>query len=309
MSAATDPAHVRRADGAGCGGAGITHREFARAKINLTLRVLGRRADGYHELESLVVFADIGDRVSLVPGGTSALEVSGPFAAAIAGQNLIDQAVAAVKARWGEARVGRIELVKELPVAAGIGGGSADAAATLRLLRAANGDIGSDEDWHEIALSLGSDVPVCFLSRAAILRGRGEHVAPLTRFPALHAVIVNPRVPLSTAQVFAALKAPPLDDGYRSSPQPLPACQSLASLSKYMSENLNDLEPAARRLCPVIDAVLGALTMCKGVLASRMSGSGPTCFALFATAEDAAAAAARLTAAEPRWWVAAAAIS
>ena len=286
------------------------YEEIARAKLNLTLRVLGRRPDGYHDLESLVAFASIGDRLSLAPAGRHSVIVKGLFASALAGMNLVDKAISVVATRWPEARLGAVELEKNLPVAAGIGGGSADAAATLRLLRAANPGLGGDADWEEIALGIGSDVPVCLVSRASFMRGRGERVETLGKFPAVQAVIVNPRMPLSTADVFAALNAPPLRAEARETEQDSGSgFASLDELLDYISRHPNDLEAPARSLCPQIDRMLGVLKATHGVLAARMSGSGPTCFGLFATAADAARAKAETGALEPNWWVEVAALS
>jgi 4-diphosphocytidyl-2-C-methyl-D-erythritol kinase len=283
--------------------------ELARAKLNLTLRVLGRRSDGYHELDSLVAFADIGDRVSLVAGAGETFKASGPFAADIVGANLVEKAIDAIKARWPGTSLGRVHLQKDLPVAAGIGGGSADAAATLRLARAANPDLGTDADWGAIAASLGSDVPVCLASRAAFMRGRGEHVVSLVTFPQVHAVIVNPLVPLSTADVFRALRAPLLGGSATARPVPAAVFQGQAKLLDYLGQNRNDLEAPARALCPAIGDILAALRSRPKVLAVGMSGSGPTCFGLFAAGSQATDAAGELRQAEPGWWVAAAALS
>ena len=184
----------------------------APAKINLTLRVLGRRADGYHELESLVAFADVGDGLQLQTGAPLALEIDGPYAEACGApaDNLVLKAAAALAARVERLRLGRFVLTKELPVASGIGGGSADAAAALRLLVHGNREIFSRVDFtdarlHESALAVGADVPVCLASRARIMRGVGEKLSEPLDLPPLPALLVNPGVPLSTREVFGKL--------------------------------------------------------------------------------------------------------
>ncbi|KAB2851589.1 MAG: 4-(cytidine 5'-diphospho)-2-C-methyl-D-erythritol kinase [Hyphomicrobiaceae bacterium] len=278
------------------------HAELARAKVNLTLRVLGRRPDGYHELESIVVFADVGDRVAMAPARVPMVEASGPFARAIAGTNLLERAISAVTARWPQARIGSLSLEKNLPVAAGLGGGSADAAAALRAIRRANRELGSDSDWRALALTLGSDVPACLESRAALMRGRGDRLEVLAGFPSLDAVIVNPMLPLPTADVFAALMAPP----YSATSQSAVAARVPVERSRLLDHLAlagNDLEPPAVRLCPAIEAVLGRLRQDGRARLARMSGSGPTCFALYASAGDAKGAAADLKRLEPQWWV------
>ncbi|MGE3914508.1 MAG: 4-(cytidine 5'-diphospho)-2-C-methyl-D-erythritol kinase [Hyphomicrobiaceae bacterium] len=282
--------------------AAITER--AHAKVNLSLRVLGRRADGYHELLSLVAFAETAyDTLSLEPGAPEGLVVGGETADSLAGgpENLVLRAVAAARAAKPGLRAGRLTLDKRLPVAAGIGGGSADGAAALRLLRRANTDA-ADIDWHRIASSIGADVPVCLTGRAAMMWGLGEHVEALDHFPPAWVVLANPRVGLGTADVFRALGAPPLAvaPGIPGKPDVTTA----ADLAEWLRERPNDLEAPAVRLCPAIDGVRRALGTLDGALLARMSGSGATCFALFTSASNAAAGARALAAAEPGWWVA-----
>lgn len=276
--------------------------ETARAKVNLTLRVLGRRPDGYHELESLVAFADVGDEVTLhvdAPGGVT---VSGPFASAIDRENIASRALRAAAEVAPALRLGGVAIEKKLPVAAGIGGGSADAAAVLRALRRANGAQALEVDWSALAASLGADVPVCLMSAAQFMWGIGRETAPLPNIPALPAVLVNPGVPLATGPVFQALSAAPAPgrDALPDLPGPFP---NIASAAEYVRLRGNDLEPAAAGLCPSIGTVLAALGAEPGVLAARMSGSGPTCFAIFGSALHAEAAAERLGAHNPGWWV------
>ncbi len=281
--------------------------ELALAKINLTLQVLGRRADGYHELASLVAFASVGDRLELRPQNVVTLEVMGPTASAIDGPNLVEVAVERARTVAPDLRAGALKLEKHLPVAAGIGGGSANAAAALRALRRANPQLAADVPWHEIAAGIGADVPVCLESRASLMGGVGEQVRPLETFPRLAVLLANPRVPLATADVFRALAAMPLQGTPQ--PQPLPRFDALADVVAFMAARPNDLEPVARSICPVVSEVIAALAAEPGALITRMSGSGPTCFALHENATTAARAAITLTDRHPGWWVAAADLS
>lgn len=273
--------------------------EKARAKINLTLRVIGRRADGYHELESLVAFADVADTLTLEPGLTTALDVRGPFAAASGNpaDNLVLKACRALGESMPGLTAGRFVLDKQIPVAAGIGGGSADAAAALRLLARANGLALDDARLMTAALRTGADVPVCLSSRACVMTGVGERLSPPLHFPAFHAVLVNPGVALATRDVFAAFKVKPstaLDDVPRDP----------GALIAFLKMNGNDLTEAAMACAPVVGEVLKALAALPGVQLARMSGSGATCFALFASRDDATAAAQKLKAANGGWWIA-----
>lgn len=278
--------------------------EAAPAKVNLSLVVHGRRPDAYHELESIVAFADAGDELRLAPGDRFELQIDGPFRAALDGENLVAKAVRlATVASGGALRSGRIHLTKNLPVAAGLGGGSADAAAVLRLLLRANPDFVAALDWFAIARQLGADVPVCLTSRAALMTGTGEQVSPITALPAAAILLVNPGVPLSTARVFQALAAPPL-----SGTPPVPRAPDFRDFDHLIEElagATNALEPVARQLCPAIGDVLTFVLAMPGARLVRMSGSGPTCFALFATSGEAAAAARHVRAERPAWWAAA----
>ncbi len=277
----------------------------APAKINLTLRVVGRRPDGYHELESLVAFTGLADMLSLQPGTDAALDVSGPYAGACGAleSNLVLKAVTALGQRHTPLMAGRFTLDKNLPVAAGIGGGSADAAAALRLMARAN-DIALDDPLlAEAALAVGADVPVCLQSRARVMRGVGEQLAPPLALASMPAVLVNPNVPVATREVFAAFA------GMTPSEKALgevPA--TAASMVAFLAEHGNDLTPAAVRCAPVIDEVLAALRGLPGARLVRMSGSGPTCFGLFGSPDEAEAAAARLQSERKAWWVRATAI-
>ncbi len=278
--------------------------DAAFAKVNLTLRVLGRRPDGYHELESLVAFADVGDMVRLQTGIPLALEIDGPYAKACGApaDNLVLKAAAALSARVAGLRLGRFVLTKELPVAAGIGGGSADAAAALRLLVHGNRQIFSRADFtdsrlQEVALGVGADVPVCLESRPRIMRGVGEELSAPLDLPKLPTVLVNPGVPLSTREVFARLAG----KFGKASPAEVP--RDFAALIEWLAANGNDLSEPAIACVPVIAEVLDALRGLPGARLARMSGSGPTCFSLFASAEDAAAAARLLQARHQDWWI------
>ncbi|SFR78903.1 4-(cytidine 5'-diphospho)-2-C-methyl-D-erythritol kinase [Sphingomonas jatrophae] len=259
--------------------------ETAYAKLNLALHVRRRREDGYHELETLFAFAKDGDTLSATMADTIRLEVVGPFAAAIAGSNLVLRAAEALAEVAGAGHGAHLVLTKNLPVAAGIGGGSADAAAALRLLARLWGVDPADERIGAIAASLGADVPACLRSETAFGTGKGEALAEvpldLAGTPAL---LVNPRVPLSTGPVFAGWDG--MDRG------PLDPARSL-------HDGRNDLEPPARALVPEIGAVLDLLGRQPGVTLARMSGSGATCFALF---DDAEAMAAAERAMPAGWW-------
>jgi 4-diphosphocytidyl-2-C-methyl-D-erythritol kinase len=276
--------------------------ERARAKVNLTLSVRGRRGDGYHELESLVAFADVHDTVTLEPGAACSVAVAGPWAQDIAGENLLARALALLREADPTLRLGAVHLEKNLPVAAGLGGGSSDAAALLRAVRRANAEPAHDAvPWLEIAAQLGSDVPVCFLDRPALIWGRGERMAALSLLPAMPAVLVNPRKPLATGPVFAALRS-----GVAAPTTPTPPVPELPELSAtldYMRMRGNDLRAAAVGLMPEIEEIEAVLAAQAGCRMVAMSGSGPTCFAVFSTPADAERAAARVAQARASWWV------
>lgn len=283
-------------------------RETAPAKLNLTLEVLGRRADGLHELRSLVAFAELGDWVAFKPGSELLLAIEGPFAGALEGDNLVLAAAKAVKAAAPTIELGQFRLAKMLPVAAGLGGGSADAAATLRLLARANPGALAPAVLAELAAKLGSDVTVCLESRPALMSGRGERVAAVRGMPGCGVVLVNPRLPLATVAVYGALKASPLSESRHGATE-IPAFGGcFEQLIAYAQARANDLEPTASRLVPAIGEAIGALKAVEGARLVRQAGSGPTCFALFASADEAESAAATVAAANPSWWVAASTI-
>jgi len=281
--------------------------ERAPAKVNLTLRVIGRRADGYHEIESLVVFASVGDALAFTPGRSLALAVRGPTAlsAGAIADNLVLKAAHALAERAEGLRLGRFILSKRLPVAAGLGGGSADAAAALRLLARHNQLALDDLRLAAAARATGADVPVCLDPRPRLMRGVGEILSAPIGLPRLPAVLINPRVAVPTKDVFARLAAPRIVRLPPNEPHDCPPVDRAALIS-YLHDRTNDLEPPAIALTPVIAAVLNALQRLADVRLARMSGSGATCFALFDQLKAAAAAARTLRAQYPQWWVRAA---
>ncbi len=273
--------------------------ERARAKVNLTLRILGRRLDGFHALDSVVAFADVGDVLTLTLGVPATVSVYGPFASAIEGENLAARALEMAAAAAPGLVAGAISIEKNLPVAAGVGGGSADAAAVLRLLRRANPVQAAHVDWMTLAAQLGSDVPVCFESRACRMTGRGEILNSIDGFAAIAAVLVNPQVPVpadKTRQVFKRLAAAPLTG-------PVPTAAPNAWTAAQAIAGGNDLEAPAKAVIPAITAVLDALERDTLPWVARLSGAGPTCFALTATMDDAYAVAMRIAEHHPSWWV------
>jgi 4-diphosphocytidyl-2-C-methyl-D-erythritol kinase len=283
--------------------------ENAPAKVNLTLRVLGRRPDGYHELESLVVFTDVGDTLRLTPGDGLTLAVRGPNAvqAGPDADNLVLKAASALAASIVGVRLGAFELEKMLPVAAGLGGGSADAAAALRLLARANELRLDDVRLYEAACASGADVPVCLEPRPRVMRGIGEILSEPLDLPPLPAVLVNPGVAVATKDVFARWSPPAV-------PAPLfdwAVAGSIANrdqILRLIGLQANDLEEPAIAVAPAIAETLTALRALSGCRLARMSGSGATCFALFSTAAEAILAARALRARYPQWWVRAGAL-
>jgi 4-diphosphocytidyl-2-C-methyl-D-erythritol kinase len=272
---------------------------IAPAKINLFLHAGEKRPDGYHNLESLIAFAEVADRIEVIPSGEFSLRVTGSFASALpqSDSNLALKAARELGRRAGVQSGISISLEKNLPVAAGIGGGSADAAAVLRGLKLL-WDLGSF-DLLPLARDLGSDVPVCLLSRPCWVEGRGEILTELPPLPRLSMVLVNPGVALPTSAVFDALNA-------RSGVgrlQPPKAVESLWDLIDYLGDADNDLEAPACDLAPVIQHVLGALEQEPGCAIAAMSGSGSTCFGIFHEHEFAGGAAGRIAADHPQWWV------
>jgi 4-diphosphocytidyl-2-C-methyl-D-erythritol kinase len=283
--------------------------EDAPAKVNLTLRVLGRRADGYHEIESLVAFASIGDALSFAPGGALALTVRGPSAgeAGATADNLVLKAARALADRLPTVGAGTFDLYKRLPVAAGLGGGSADAAAALRLLAQVNNLAADDPLLYAAARATGADVPVCLDPRTRLMRGIGEVLFGPFKLPPLQGVLVNPGVALETKAVFARWKplATPLVPADLTV---LTAMTKRDQLVRFLLSQANDLESAAIALAPVVADVLLALSSQPHCELARMSGSGATCFAVFASAAAAIKAAEAVHAEYPKWWVRATAL-
>lgn len=263
---------------------------------------MGRRADGFHELRSLVAFAGVGDTVELTPQDGLDLRIEGPFATALDGGNLVMDAAGAAKAQVPGLALGRFRLVKTLPVAAGIGGGSADAAAALRLIVRANEGVLTEAAAAALAPEIGSDVAVCLRSAPALITGRGEIVNPVQGFPPCGVVLANPGVGLSTADVYGALRAAPLDAAPGGTP-PLDFARDFEGLVDYAGQRGNDLEPVAARLSPEVGKTLAALRRLDGARLVRLSGSGATCFAVFATPRAALRAATVLAQGEPDWWI------
>jgi 4-diphosphocytidyl-2-C-methyl-D-erythritol kinase len=283
--------------------------EEGHAKVNLTLRVIGRRVDGYHDLESVVAFADCADRLALTPGAELKLSTTGPLAQACGetSDNLVLKAAQLLRARIPDLKVGSFTLEKVLPVAAGIGGGSADAAAALRLLARLNGLALDDERVREVALQTGADVPVCLESHACDMTGVGETLLPLS-LPKMPCVLVNPRIPVATKDVFTALGVRPGDllvgatEVIRAPAWPEPGA-SVEDWVDALAASSNDLEEPATRIQPVIGEVIAALNATNGAWLARMSGSGATCFAIYENTAEASRAAEQIRRGHPTWWV------
>jgi 4-diphosphocytidyl-2-C-methyl-D-erythritol kinase len=280
----------------------------ARAKLNLYLHVLGRRADGYHALDSLVAFADVGDVLTVSPAETLQLEIAGPFAPALASErpenNLVWRAATRLAETAGVPPRARLSLEKNLPVASGIGGGSADAAAVLLLLSELWGVRMAEAEIQRLAFSLGADVPMCVKGMPLFAGGAGEDLTPAPALPPAHVVLVNDGTALATKDVFAR-RSGPFSETARFSQAPADA----RALARLLAQRRNDLEAPARSLAPSIATVIEALAAEPGCLLARMSGSGATCFGLFAERTEAKKARARLASARPRWWLAMAALS
>lgn len=277
--------------------------EQAPAKINLFLHVGPRRDDAFHALQSLAVFTELGDRLAIAPASDLSLQIEGPFAKGLQGEsdNLVLRAARALTGDGGLGKHGaQLTLTKNLPVASGIGGGSADAAAALRGLNQL-WNFGKDQAaLCAIAARLGSDIPVCLLSSPAFMEGRGELVRAPEAMPRLPMLLVNPGVAVPTKDVFAGLKQ-------RSGTEtelPRGCFQDTADLLRFLETTRNDLEAPAQALQPVIREVLAAIRALPGALMVRMSGSGATCFGIFADDAACARGAEVLKEAAPGWWVA-----
>ncbi len=279
--------------------------ERAPAKINLSLQIVRRREDGWHELESFVAFSHSGDVVSLDLSRASGLSVDGPYATLIGthDNNLVLKAERALRERCENLRSGAFHLTKKLPAAAGIGGGSSDAAATLRLLARANNLDMDDVRLLEAARSVGADVPVCMEAKAKIMRGIGDKLGPPLHFPGICAILVNPGVLLETREVFGRLNLV-AGKPYSMNQHPdVGSGMSVADVFAVLRKTRNDLEDAASVIAPVITDVLSVLGAARGCKLSRMSGSGATCFGLFESRTAASRALASIRRTRRQWWV------
>lgn len=275
----------------------------AAAKLNLSLRVLGRRTDGFHDLESLVAFAELSDWLGFQPGDAFELIVEGPGADAIGPieDNLVTRAARALSRHVPGLKLGKVRLIKRLPAAAGLGGGSADAAACLRALAEANGLSLDDERLLAAAAETGSDVPVCLASCARVMAGVGDRLGAPVRLPRLFALLANPRRALPTRDVFAALG---LARGSVHSSPFAPDDPGSVSVER-LAVGGNDLQPPAQMILPLIGDIVERLKALPGARLARMSGSGATCFAVFDDPEAVSRACRRLAADKPEWWTAA----
>ncbi|WP_169567861.1 4-(cytidine 5'-diphospho)-2-C-methyl-D-erythritol kinase [Sneathiella limimaris] len=275
--------------------------EVANPKINLTLRVTGRRDDGYHDLESLVVFAEGGDQLSAEAADDLSLEITGPFADDLKkedpSQNLVLRAAKALQAAGNTSKGAHLTLQKNLPIASGIGGGSADAAAALKLLNQLWGLKIGDEELADIGLALGADIPACLYGQPLLMRGIGDQLTPLLLNAPLHIILVNPRKAISTPEVFKALDWP-------ENPNPgHPPFEGVEMTWQTLMEGTNDLQEPAIALAPVIHQVLEKLRVRPGCRIARMSGSGATCFGLFEDPKSLEEAVDFLKSQHPTWWV------
>ena len=277
----------------------------APAKINLTLHVIGRRTDGFHNIESLVAFGGICDWLGFEPGGHLELEVCGPRAleAGAVEDNLVLRAARAFAARAPSLTIGRFRLIKRLPAAAGLGGGSADAAAALRALAGANGLPMDDERLRAAARDTGSDVPVCLCPRARVMAGVGDQLGPPIALPRIFALLVNPRVAAPTKKVFEALGLAPGSQFKSAGSSPAASGANSPLTLEALVSCRNDLEGGALSVAPEIAEVLERLSRLPDAKAVRMSGSGATCFALFDNRRGAARARAQIASERPEWWV------
>lgn len=273
----------------------------APAKLNLYLHVVGKRPDGYHLLDSLIAFADIGDSVtaSPTPGRDLTLTVDGPFAAGLSDEpdNLVLRAARALRQATGAGDGAHLTLIKNLPVASGIGGGSADAAAALKALSLLWGASLPADDMARLSLDLGADVPICFHGRPAFVSGIGEKITPAPALPDTPLVLINPLVPVATPPVFKARTGP-----FQTEAPFTGVPESPHALAKTLADRTNGLEAPAKTVAPEITQVLDAILETDDVLLARMSGSGATCFGLYATPESAKEAQRNIANTHPGWW-------
>lgn len=283
--------------------------EAARAKVNLTLHMKGKRRDGYHELESLVVFADVSDELVFTPASEDRLSLEGPFAGLVDGENLVLKAKRAFASWLGVTVSGDFRLKKNIPVAAGLGGGSSDAAATIRALLKAYDRDEDTKTFIRQSAAIGADVPVCLQNSAAWMCGLGERVTPVSGLTPLPALLVNPGIKLSTAAVFKTLNAKPLQAEEAGPPPSFPGWRNPREAAVWLNEGRNDLEAPAIALEPAVKKVLDALRRLDDCMLSRLSGSGPTCFGIFLSQDAAAEAASEMRRSYPNWWVQATTLS
>lgn len=273
---------------------------LAPAKINLALHITGQRDDGYHLLDSLIVFANVGDTVSVEQADKLALEIDGPYAhcLGVKQDNLALRAAQLLSAAVGKNSGALIQLTKNLPIGGGIGGGSADAAATLKLLQQLWEAQISNTALTELALQLGADVPVCLSETSAHVQGIGEQITPLNNIPQMHLVLVYPNIAVSSSGVYQR--------GITTYSSALPSYTEWQSVEKcitYLSSCTNDLTENAISIAPVIGGVLELISKQEDCLLARMSGSGSTCFGIFTTDDAAASATRNIQASHPDWWV------
>ncbi len=275
---------------------------LARAKINLDLLITGRRGDGYHLLDSLVVFADFGDQISVRPSDKLSLNISGPFASALDGErdNIILRAAGRLQEKFNIQQGAEIDLVKNLPVSSGIGGGSADAAATIRALMVLWQLSCNEAELNNFALSLGADVPVCLASQTTQMGGVGEILRPVTMEFPLFLLLANPGLSLSTAEIFEARAE--RGAGFSQSRSLHATITSLTELTEIIGENGNDLEYDACAARPEIRKLLAHIKQADDCIFTGMSGSGATCFGIFPTFGAAKAAADDILRQFPHWW-------
>lgn len=280
-------------------------KQFAPAKINLNLHVTGKTPQGYHLLDSVVVFADFGDELALSRATQTQLAISGPFSAGLQTQSnnlVIDAYDKLARELQVPLEPVRFDLRKNLPVASGIGGGSADAAAALRGLISLFDLEVSNSDLESLSLSLGADVPVCLAGRPVRMSGIGEKLQPIHKIPQFDAILVNPGIGVSTAAIFESLALKEDGEAFAALPT-LPAATDKAAWIDWLKETKNDLQSAAQKLAPPINDVLEALQNTPSCQLARMSGSGATCFGLYPSASHAQTAARSLAVDHPDWWV------
>lgn len=285
----------------------MVYLEEARAKINLTLNVIGRLDNGYHALHSLVGFASISDRIQFIPGSKVEIEEQGPFAKDLKGPNLLQKVFQFIQKNHPHLHLGKVILEKNLPIASGIGGGSSDAAALLRAIKKANKQFKEEINWSEIACDLGADVRVCLENRTVWMIGVGHTLHPLKKpLPPLSLLLVNPMVAVpidKTSRVFRLLEARTIKKEEAEADLVFPEFLNKNEVLSYLKKNQNDLYQPATKLIPEIFIVLDILQKCEGLEIASISGAGPTCFGIFRNSEMAENAQRIICEAHPAWWV------